>query len=674
MSSAADEAVRSAQYGEFERLVNLVTQHGPFLADKDGCSLLHWAAINNRMEIAKYLISQCQTDEERNRLVNCVGGTLKETPLMWCARNGNYTYMVKLLLDSGADVHHKNNYGHNALFLSCQSGHLHIAYLLLACGRADPNASNDLQNMTPLSWLIDQQSQCHFDCLDLVRLLINFNADVNQLNMPLPKSQHDDLEGGGEVTSFSDGEEQRSMLSGDTIRANNFLHKICSQPSVRGKYQKIDFQLIYLLLTTRNGSNLLNAKNREGYTPFQMAKSARNLGMLRFFYDYYMYNHYPRIIPTLATALCIFLFFPILHYCGWMYGLIIFVPLCYGCDALSQSTLHHDSSRLNFGISWGIIASIAVGHFVYVAPYISIWWTLLGVLPLLVTIVVTLILASTTSPVSLSKTGNDIYDDKHLEERLVQSGISEGPLGGGSITNQRQHVPTDEKARLCSSCLVDKSRASTHCSRCGLCVVALDHHCAFVNNCVGRGNRRIFVMFTFFASLGCALCAILSLYVQYTASAYCSYIAPSLWNLFSVQMCVARKDLSFVALLWLSILSSTWIGSICITQLSFISSGTTSYLIMKGLHDGSCDLCTSTGLRNLLLFVQTGNYIASPNKRAGHVTGMGDEEPHPLHDTLHRRGSSDKKEEDQEEGLPTKVHASTGTATSKLPTRGVMQR
>lgn len=36
---------------------------------------------------------------------------------------------------------------------------------------------------------------------------------------------------------------------------------------------------------------------------------------------------------------------------------------------------------------------------------------------------------------------------------------------------------------------------------CDICVVNLDHHCPFVNNCVGRGNRRVFVLFTLFASV-----------------------------------------------------------------------------------------------------------------------------------------------------------------------------
>lgn len=57
------------------------------------------------------------------------------------------------------------------------------------------------------------------------------------------------------------------------------------------------------------------------------------------------------------------------------------------------------------------------------------------------------------------------------------------------------------------------------CQKCGICVVGLDHHCPYVCNCVGPGNRRLFVVFTASASFGCALFVVLSLWKQFTA--YC---------------------------------------------------------------------------------------------------------------------------------------------------------
>jgi len=345
-----------------------------------------------------------------------------------------------------------------------------------------------------------------------------------------------------------------------------------------------------------------------------------------------------------------------LHYLGWIYALMLYVPLCYGCDAVSQGTIHHATSRVNFGIAWGIISSIVIGHFVYTAPHISVYWTIFLVLPTLAAIVSTLLLASSTPPASLSshskqeervlKKGDNGARDYSLIERIAQSGQAEGVVGKNlrgctssstCCKNDHQH----ETARLCPSCLVDKTQATTHCSRCGLCVIALDHHCGFVNNCVGRGNRRVFVLFTLSASFGCGLCAALFLYVQYVF--YCSYIGNGLLNLLPVQACVAKSNLAFVVLTWLAIASSIWIGSICVSQLSLIASNTTSYLVMKGKHDGSCGLFSVQGIKSIILFFQSGSYTAVPllRRTRGEGRHFGD-------DKGGGGGVADKKEEDVE--------------------------
>lgn len=34
-----------------------------------------------------------------------------------------------------------------------------------------------------------------------------------------------------------------------------------------------------------------------------------------------------------------------------------------------------------------------------------------------------------------------------------------------------------------------------HCAECGFCVGRMDHHCVWLNNCVGCGNHRVFLVF-----------------------------------------------------------------------------------------------------------------------------------------------------------------------------------
>jgi ankyrin repeat protein len=56
----------------------------------DNITLLHWAAINNRIEIAKYLIN-------KGANIDAVGGSLNSTPLHWAVRDGKLEMIIFLL-------------------------------------------------------------------------------------------------------------------------------------------------------------------------------------------------------------------------------------------------------------------------------------------------------------------------------------------------------------------------------------------------------------------------------------------------------------------------------------------------------------------------------------------------------------------------------------------------
>ncbi|KAF8062024.1 PAT11 [Scenedesmus sp. PABB004] len=55
----------------------------------------------------------------------------------------------------------------------------------------------------------------------------------------------------------------------------------------------------------------------------------------------------------------------------------------------------------------------------------------------------------------------------------------------------------------CARCAAAKPPAAHHCRSCG-CVVDMDHHCPFINNCVGAGNLRPFMLLLLWTLLAAA--------------------------------------------------------------------------------------------------------------------------------------------------------------------------
>merc|ERR1719382_143685 len=49
--------------------------------------------------------------------------------------------------------------------------------------------------------------------------------------------------------------------------------------------------------------------------------------------------------------------------------------------------------------------------------------------------------------------------------------------------------------QVCVVCRARRRMRSHHCKDCGRCVDRLDHHCPWIDNCVGLGNQRLFYAF-----------------------------------------------------------------------------------------------------------------------------------------------------------------------------------
>ncbi|XP_011084299.1 probable protein S-acyltransferase 15 [Sesamum indicum] len=63
--------------------------------------------------------------------------------------------------------------------------------------------------------------------------------------------------------------------------------------------------------------------------------------------------------------------------------------------------------------------------------------------------------------------------------------------------------------RQCDKCSGHKPPRAHHCRVCRRCVLRMDHHCSWINNCVGQKNYKPFLLLLFYATVASTYSAIL---------------------------------------------------------------------------------------------------------------------------------------------------------------------
>ncbi|KAI8083903.1 DHHC palmitoyltransferase-domain-containing protein [Thamnidium elegans] len=165
---------------------------------------------------------------------------------------------------------------------------------------------------------------------------------------------------------------------------------------------------------------------------------------------------------------------------------------------------------------------------------------------------------------------------RNLDKRPINNARLEPHDGYGyrysSMSDQSIPLPKDVtikgvqvRLKYCETCYIYRPPRASHCKQCDNCVENEDHHCIWLNNCIGKRNYTAF--FTFIVC-----CTVLCCYV----------VSFSLTHV--IIVCLARTDKSFLLALSQTPVSF-FIAVFCFVLLFPISSltGYHCFLLMRGV-------------------------------------------------------------------------------------------
>ncbi|OWK63848.1 Palmitoyltransferase ZDHHC23 [Lonchura striata] len=175
--------------------------------------------------------------------------------------------------------------------------------------------------------------------------------------------------------------------------------------------------------------------------------------------------------------------------------------------------------------------------------------------------------------------------------------------------------PAGVKKDWCTTCQLVRPARAGHCRLCGRCVRRLDHHCVWINSCVGEQNHQAFILalsfflFTSVYGITLTLHTICRGRTPFVALFYC----PGAYSDYS-------SALSFTCV-WYCAIVTAGMGYILLIQLLNISYNVTEREVRLALRD-------NTGHRLLGgLVIDTGQYNRGLLCNWGHFLSLGSSPP-----------------------------------------------
>ena len=76
-------------------------------------------------------------------------------------------------------------------------------------------------------------------------------------------------------------------------------------------------------------------------------------------------------------------------------------------------------------------------------------------------------------------------------------------LSSSPLVITKSDLVLNENCDICN--ISNLPLRSHHCKKCEVCILKFDHHCSFINTCIGEDNHLIFVLFLLFQSIAICL-------------------------------------------------------------------------------------------------------------------------------------------------------------------------
>ncbi|XP_061660872.1 palmitoyltransferase ZDHHC23-B isoform X2 [Syngnathoides biaculeatus] len=172
----------------------------------------------------------------------------------------------------------------------------------------------------------------------------------------------------------------------------------------------------------------------------------------------------------------------------------------------------------------------------------------------------------------------------------------------------------DGRKNWCSVCQVVRPPRAGHCRICGVCVLRLDHHCVWIDSCVGRANHRSFLLtlLTFLSTslygIGLVLTSVCPEQNVLTALFYC----PGVYEQYSTALCFTCA--------WYCAAVTFGLLHLLLTQLLNISHNVTEREARAAVRERSgrralCGLVVATGVHSRGLCANWVEFLTMSDQR-----------------------------------------------------------